>query len=157
MERQRLEVEFKIKVYDQLLGQMERQHEAAKAQLRSLQTKQNLCNVYGQTFSPIDYGNASYATSPQLRNHSKSPRHEYRPEKPKRINPDILKPLSEELRQKQLEKESIEETSNMKLFLSNVNDFMMNEQIIAESAKVKKEIVLNNETIKAGMSPRTSF
>jgi hypothetical protein len=32
----------------------------------------------------------------------------------------------------------------------------MNE-IIAESAKVKKEIVLNNETIKAGMSPRTSL
>jgi len=68
-----------------------------------------------------------------------------------------LKPLSEELRQKQLEKESIDEASNMKLFLSNVNDFMMNEQIIAESAKVKKEIVLNNETIKAGMSPRTSL
>ena len=155
MERQRLEVEFKIKFYDQLLGQMEKQHEATKAQLRSLQTKQNLCNVYGQTFSPIDYGNASYATSPQLRNHSKSPRHEYRPEKPKRINPDILKPLSEELRQKQLEKESIDEASNV-LCLSNVNDFVMNE-IIAESAKVKKEIVLNNETIKTGMSPRTSL
>ena len=37
-----------------------------------------------------------------------------------------------------------EDPNKMKLYLNNVNDFMMNEQIIAESARVKKEIVLDD-------------
>jgi len=41
--------------------------------------------------------------------------------------------------------EGYEDPNKMKLYLSNVNDYMMNEHIIAESARVKKEIVLNDD------------
>jgi len=51
---------------------------------------------------------------------------------------------------------SCDDQTNVKLYLSNVNDFMMNEQIIAESARVKKEIVVNEEPIKP-ISPRRSM
>ena len=74
---------------------MDKQQEAIYTSLKSLQTKKNLCSVYGQTFAPIDYSNAinaSYA-SPQLRNNSRSPKQEKRHHKG-----DILKPLGQELR-----------------------------------------------------------
>ena len=70
-------------------------------ELKSLQTKENLCNVYGQTFSLIEYGNASY--SPHLRNtrrHSKSPIQEMKI----RNKNDILQPIGKEIRQKNEQK-----------------------------------------------------
>ena len=117
-----------------------------QAELKSLQTKENLCNVYGQTFNLIEYGNASY--SPQLRNtrrQARSPKQEHK----QRTKNDILKPLGQELREKQ------ESKDNMKLSLSNVNQFMMDEHIIAESARVNKEIVSVSHMKQ--LSPRTSI